>query len=38
MYKINFIAKISMKFRLQKIIFRGWQEYTQFVKSKQKSK
>ncbi|CAH8467537.1 unnamed protein product [Schistosoma bovis] len=36
MYKINFIAKISMKFRLQKIIFRGWQEYTQFVKSKQK--
>ncbi|CAH8454436.1 unnamed protein product [Schistosoma intercalatum] len=36
LYKINFIAKISMKFRLQKIIFRGWQEYTQFVKSKQK--
>ncbi|CAH8452281.1 unnamed protein product [Schistosoma turkestanicum] len=36
MYRINFIAKISMKFRLKKIIFRGWQEYTQFVKNKQR--
>ncbi|CAH8463892.1 unnamed protein product [Schistosoma rodhaini] len=35
-YKINFIAKISMEFRLQKNILREWQVYTQFVKSKQR--
>ncbi|CAH8480362.1 unnamed protein product [Heterobilharzia americana] len=36
MYKINFIAERSMKSRKLKNIFHAWQEYTHFVKNKQK--